>query len=105
MSKARIAALVGGGLLVAVGLALLLSPFASQLPDGLEWVAEEHGFLARGEDGYFPLAPWPDYSWVGIESPIWSTGLAGAVGTLVVFGLTLLVGLGVRRLEARTTRS
>jgi len=34
---------VGG--VVAVLLVLLISPFASSFPDGLEWVAEEQGFL------------------------------------------------------------
>jgi len=98
MRNARITAFLLAGLAVALGLALFLSPFASSLPDGLERVAEDHGFLALGEDGAFAYAPFPDYALSGVRSPIWSTGIAGAVGTLAVFGLALLLGTGLRRL-------
>lgn len=37
------------GLLAAVVLALLISPFASKLPDGLERVAIDKGFMKENE--------------------------------------------------------
>ena len=40
--------LLGYGLVAAAGLALFLSPFASKLPDGLDRVAETHGFAGGG---------------------------------------------------------
>ncbi|MGV8039527.1 MAG: PDGLE domain-containing protein [Thermoanaerobaculaceae bacterium] len=42
----RRSALMPGGLLVALALAALAAPFASSLPDGLEWVAAQLGFRA-----------------------------------------------------------
>jgi hypothetical protein len=69
--------------IVALGLALLLgvavSPFASTSPDGLNRVAEDHGFAARAttEANY--------------------NRLAGLTGTLLVFA----VGYGVVRVARR----
>lgn len=97
MSLSRNAAFLLGGIAVAVLLALFLSPFASPLPDGLERVAEIHGFLARGENGAFTYAPFPDYFLSGVKSPVWATGLAGLLGTSVVFLLAALLGAGLRR--------
>jgi cobalt/nickel transport system permease protein len=78
------------GLLVALGLALFVSPFACSWPDGLEKVAASLGFEHRAAD---PLLPsWiPDYALPGIRSPLLATALAGLVGTLVVFGLGWLL--------------
>jgi cobalt/nickel transport system permease protein len=42
------------GLLATLGLTLFLSPFASQLPDGLDYVAEKIGFVTR-EQGHLSL--------------------------------------------------
>jgi len=88
-----------GGLLLALGLALFLSPFASKAPDGLERVAEDQGFLARAE-GSFP-SPIPDYEIPGVKSEALATALAGLAGTLVTFGLALLVGYGLIIRRAR----
>ena len=89
------ATLILGGLLVSVGLALFLSPFASSLPDGLEWAAERLGFAHRDLGG-LPQSPMPDYSLPGMEGGFLGTGLAGLVGTLVVFGVTLAIGYALR---------
>jgi len=97
MRVSRNAAFLLGGIALALLLALFLSPYASPYPDGLEKVAEVHGFLSRGENGAFPYAPFPDYVLTGVGSPIWATGMAGLLGTLVVTGLALLLGLGLRR--------
>ncbi len=84
-------------LAVSVLLALLLSPFASSRPDGLEWVAEARGFLHLSE-GEPPLqAPIPDYILPGVESERLATGLAGLVGTLLVFGAGWSVARFLRR--------
>ena len=48
------------GLSAALLLALVLSPFASSSPDGLEKVAERQGFLAKGEGEPALKAPVPD---------------------------------------------
>ena len=73
------------GLLFAVGLALLLAPFASQFPDGLEKVAEEKGFLDKGEGKEVFHSPIRDYLLPGIKNEKFATGLAGVIGTVLVF--------------------
>ena len=79
-------------LAVAVGLAAAASPYASSSPDGLEKVAADQAFLARGEQhAVQERSPAPDYAFPGIDDPRVATGLAGFVGTPVVFG----VGYGV----------
>ena len=75
-------------LAVAVGLATAASPYASSSPDGLEKVAAEKAFLERGElHAVQEESPVPDYAVPGIDDPRVATGLAGFVGTVVVFGL------------------
>jgi hypothetical protein len=75
-------------LAVAVGLASAASPYASSSPDGLEKVAADQAFLERGEPhAVQERSPVPDYAFPGVDDPRVATGLAGFVGTLVVFGL------------------
>lgn len=83
-------------LLVALAVAVALSPFASSNPDGLERVAEDKGFLERGEGKEVITAPIPDYLLPGVENERLATAAAGFVGTLVTFGVTY----GVARLMA-----
>ncbi|MEJ5283781.1 MAG: energy-coupling factor ABC transporter permease [Brevinematia bacterium] len=64
---------------------LLLTPFASNLPDGLEWVAEKYNLLKENEPLFVALIP--DYSFKGIQNEILSTILAGTAGILI----TLLI--------------
>lgn len=86
------------GLAAALGVAVLLAPLASSLPDGLEWVA---GRLAFTEHERTPLpAPLADYHLPGVPSPLLSNLLAGVIGTV----LSLLVAWGVARLLARWMR-
>jgi len=77
-----------GGVLV-VGLVLLISPFASGFPDGLEWVAEEQGFLNTAVDSTYQLLP--DYTIPYLGETAVSTVAAGLIGALLV-GL-LVIGL------------
>lgn len=81
------------GLVVALAMAVFLAPFASEFPDGLEFVGGRLGFL-RESPTVMP-APIPDYElkWPGIEHAKVATAMAGLVGTLVVFA----VGWGMAR--------
>lgn len=74
-------------LLVAVAVALFISPFASPSPDGLERVAEDHGFLEKGEGNAVLSSPIPDYLFPGIENERAATSFAGLIGTLLTFGV------------------
>jgi cobalt/nickel transport system permease protein len=83
--------LVGFGLLISLGLALLVSPFACEWPDGLEHVAEALGFDKKALGQPMASAPLSDYQWPGMESAVWATALAGAIGTVVVFVLAFIL--------------
>ena len=85
------------GLLIAVAIALFLSPFASQSPDGLEKVADDKGFLHRGEGEEFFSAPIPDYTMPGVKHEGIATSLAGLIGTLAVFAAACGLGYLLKR--------
>lgn len=81
----------GYALLISIGLALFVSPFASGWPDGLERVASSLGFDQRGGTDPLISAPLADYLVPGIGSPAIATALAGLTGTAVAFGLSYLL--------------
>jgi hypothetical protein len=80
-----------GGLLAAIGLATLVSGFASSSPDGLNKVAEDHGFAAKAKEHLFENGPLAGYAVKGVNSDRLSTALAGLIGVLVTFGIGLAV--------------
>lgn len=77
------------GLVVALLVAIVLSPYASPNPDGLERVAEDHNFIDRASEQGILSAPVPDYVMPGIKNEAVATGLAGACGVLLTFGVML----------------
>jgi cobalt/nickel transport system permease protein len=81
----------GYGVLAALGIALFVAPFASPWPDGLESVAMRLGFAHKANGAILPAAV-PDYHLPGVHSATVATALGGALGTVVVFGLALLLG-------------
>jgi len=81
--------------LVVTLLAVLISPFASSNPDGLERVATDIGFLDRGLDTTFQILP--DYTIPFLGETGLSTVLAGVVGAVVVFGILFLIGRNLRK--------
>jgi len=83
-----------GGSVIAVILAIL-SPLASRHPDGLEWVAEQKGFLETAKEALYNIMP--DYTVPGISDPTLSTIAAGILGAIIVFG----IAWGVARAEKR----
>lgn len=87
------AVLIGGGLITLV--LAILSPLASSHPDGLEWVAEQKGFLERIQDSVYNIIP--DYVVPGIQNEALATILAGIIGAAIVFGLAY----GIARMEKR----
>ena len=72
-------------LVLALALAFFVSPFASSSPDGLEKVADTHGFLSLGNTSVWSHSLMPDYSLPGVTSERLSTGLAGLLGTAAIF--------------------
>ncbi len=86
-----------GGLVLALALTVL-APLASAHPDGLEWVAEQRGFLDRAQGSLYSIIP--DYVFPGIANEAIATIVAGIVGTLLVFGVALAVAYTRRRRSA-----
>jgi cobalt/nickel transport system permease protein len=84
------AAFAGYGLLVTLGLALFVAPFACAWPDGLEAVAARLGFDQKATAGLI-VAPAAGYRLPGLGWAAGATAMAGAAGTVVVFGLALLL--------------
>jgi len=90
--KAGETATKGGAAVWAFGLGIALalgvfSPLASAHPDGLEWVAEQKGFLETARAPLFNVIP--DYIFPGISNTALATIVAGILGTLLVFGMAL----------------
>jgi len=90
------------GLVIALGLAIFVSPYACAWPDGLDKVAQQFGFEGRAAT---LIKTWiPDYKMPGISSEGIATAVAGAFGTLIMFGLACVVGrVFVRTSEPRKT--
>ncbi len=94
-AKAVNGRLVGlAGLAIALALAVL-SPLASANPDGLEWVAEQNGFLARAQEPAYNIIP--DYVMPGIPNEALATIIAGVVGLLIVFGVAIAMAYSQRK--------
>ena len=94
------AALWLAGLAIAVLLAIA-SPLASAHPDGLEWVAEQQGFISSAEGPAYSIVP--DYVMPGVSNEAAATIIAGILGILLVFGAA--VGMVYLRRRRSTTSS
>jgi cobalt/nickel transport system permease protein len=90
---------LAGGLALTVLLAVL-SPLASSNPDGLEWAAEQAGFLDRATGPSYAIIP--DYVLPGISSAAAATILAGLAGAGIVLGVAILMGYTRRRRSAQS---
>ncbi|MBL8099184.1 MAG: PDGLE domain-containing protein [Anaerolineales bacterium] len=73
---------------------VLISPFASGDPDGLERVAIDMGFIDAGQDAPYSIIP--DYTLPFLGETALSTILAGIVGIVVVAVIMVLVGRGLK---------
>jgi len=90
-SKVPMRTFLIGGLLAALVFAAIVSQFAVDNPDGLEWVAGEQGFIDSGRDHRLDNWIFADYATRGIENETLSLAIAGIVGTVI----TLLVAWGL----------
>lgn len=101
--KRGVAIVVIVGLIVSLGIAGIVSYYASSSPDGLEKVAEDQGFLEQAKDPVNAAIPTADYGVAGVESERLSVGLAGIIGVLVMaivgFGLFWLLARGKKPAE------
>ena len=83
------------GLVLSLFAAAFVSFYASANPDGLEFVAEQVGFLNTAKDSATGSSPLADYGLTGLENERLSVGIAGIVGVLLTavisFGLFTLI--------------
>lgn len=84
-ASARRPEIIGLGLLVALGLVVLVAPFACPWPDGLDKVAAQLGF--EHHSAKLLAAPLADYAVPGLKWEKLGTILSGIIGTLAVFVL------------------
>lgn len=90
---------VGAAVVVAVLLAVFISPFASSSPDGLEKVAEDKEFLKKAEENKpaWTHSPLPDYQVTAVKNEKVSTGISGFLGVLITLAVALALGVVVYR--------
>jgi cobalt/nickel transport protein len=81
-------------LILAVVLAVVISPFASEFPDGLERVGEDQGFMDKATE--LISSPIPDYAIPGITNEKVATSVAGIVGILLTLAVAYGIGYLVR---------
>jgi cobalt/nickel transport system permease protein len=86
--------LLGGGIITLI--LAVLSPLASRHPDGLEWVAEQQGFLESAKSAFFNVMP--GYVIPGISNQSIATIMAGILGIVIVFS----VAFGIAKTEKRS---
>jgi cobalt/nickel transport protein len=72
---------------VTVILAVLVAPFASKAPDGLERVIQDHGLAAQQpEKPVWDDAPLSDFKVPGVEDEKKAISIAAAIGLVIMFG-------------------
>jgi len=78
-------------LLVTIGLAGIVSFYASSSPDGLEKVAEDVGFIETAKDHSLDNSALADYGVAGLENERLSVGIAGIIGVIATGVLMYLI--------------
>lgn len=91
-------------LLVSLLVAGVASYYASAHPDGLEYVAEQTGFIDSAEDSATSDSPLADYQTSGVDDARLSGGLAGVIGVVVMLLLSTGLFWLIRRREPTDSR-
>ncbi len=101
MDRRSLTLFLVGGLIVALGLAVLVSPFASSAPDGLNRVAIDQGFAQTEREHPLAGSPLAGYAVKGVEDERLSTGLSGLIGVVVTFGAGMVLFGALRVVRTR----
>lgn len=91
--KVPLRAFIIGGVAVTLLVATVVSQFAVDNPDGLEFVAEDTGFISSAEEHGLGESIFADYATAGINNEALSLAIAGTAGVVI----TLAVGYGLFR--------
>jgi len=83
--------------IAAVALALFFSPFASEMPDGLEKVAIEKEFEHMEKENPILDSPLQDYSVPFIKNEKVSTAISGIIGVLLSFLIAYSTGYFIKK--------
>jgi cobalt/nickel transport system permease protein len=99
--------LVLGGVMAALVVATVVSQFAGSAPDGLERVADSHGFVESAEAHPLGSSLFADYATRGLGDQRLSLAVAGASGVVIVLavGSGLFAAVRERRLVPAGDRS
>jgi cobalt/nickel transport protein len=100
--------IIFAGLGFALLIAIILSPFASKDPDGLDRVAQDlkfdHKAIENPPAQQLPFAQiFDEYSFKAIKDQKLATSVAGLIGTVVTFGMAY--GLGKLATKTKTSES
>ncbi len=78
-------------ILASIIIGLIIVPFASALPDGLEKTAEKLEFNELALNSMTPITVMADYLFPGIENELIAVSLAGFFGSVIVFSLIFIL--------------
>lgn len=92
-------------LVVSLLVAGVASYYASAHPDGLEYVAEQTGFIDSAEDSSTSDSPLADYQTSGVDDARLSGGLAGVLGVLIMLILSTGLFWLIRRRDHTDTHA
>ena len=92
-------------LVVSLLVASVASYYASADPDGLEYVAEQTGFIDAAEESATADSPLADYQTSGVDDARLSGGLAGLIGVVVMLVLSTGLFCLIRRRDPDDSRS
>ncbi len=88
----KIWGIAAAGFALSLLLAVFVSPWASNAPDGLEKVAQQRQFAERADGpAFWQAAALPDYSVPGMDNNRVSTGVSGLLGTAAMFAVGFCV--------------
>lgn len=78
---------------------LLVVPFASSYPDGLEWVAEKYSLIHSSAPTF--VTPFADYTVWFVKNITLSLVAAGFVGVVLILTISYIVGIFVKKLTEK----
>lgn len=102
--RSNVKLFVFAGVLLALALALFVAPWADRDPDGMTRVAQDSGLAGTERAHDLEDSPVAGYEVEGVKDPRLSTAMAGAIGVLATFGITVLIMAVMRSVRTSDAR-